>query len=329
MQKNLEMLLSLIKNDYSISEISNILNVPYNKIYEYLYKLKDEGYEILRKYYSNGNMRFIVSNQLYEDYTPVILTEENENKIEMLVYSDLHLGSIFEKSKYLKMVYDYSKQKNIHIHLNAGDLVEGVIVESNIKIPFNEQIKHALKVYPHSDDILVFLLLGNHDYSLLEGHGINISEIIKNKRGDVIPIGFKEGKIKIKNDVIVMLHPVMNTDLGKRGIYNHNLIIRGHGHEAQEVIDSSNLYIYTPALCDLNLKNSTHPGFTHLTLKMRYGFIENVKINELIIIGNKISVVNGIEVFVGHGKKIRESNIILNEEENPKILKRRKNEKYL
>lgn len=322
MQKNLAILLELIKKDYSISEISNIMNVSYNKIYEYLKLLKYEGYEILKKYYYNGNTKFVISNQIYEDYTPIILTEKDDNNIEMLVYSDLHFGATFEKSKYLNMVYDYSKKKNIHIHLNVGDLNEGTIIEGNIKIPWNKQISHSLKVYPHSDNILVFLLLGNHDYSLLESYGVNVSEVIKNKRGDIIPIGYKEGKIKVKNDVIIMQHPVLNTDLGKRGIYNHNLIIRGHGHEAKGIVDTSNIYIYTPSLSNLNLKNSKHPGFIHLTLRMRCGLIEYVNIKQLIIVNNAICEVDDFEIFAGRGKKMSEKNIIFNEEENPKIIKK-------
>ena len=95
-QEKLQIMLYLIKDNMSISQIASILKMSYQEISKYLYCLKGKGYEIIKQYYANGNITFHLSKQLFEDYTKRIITEPKTDKLSLLVYSDLHLGSNYE-----------------------------------------------------------------------------------------------------------------------------------------------------------------------------------------------------------------------------------------
>ena len=317
----LEAIINYISNGATISEISNDIQLSYQEIYKILAVIKSNGYEILKKYYSNGNIMYQLANCLFYDYSPRIITRPDEDTIEVMIYADLHFGSFSETPKLLDKIYDYSTSKGIHIHFNAGDFVEGVTNPLNIKIPWYKQIEHALRVYPHSDDILVFTLLGNHDYSLIENFGLDISEVIKNKRGDIIPVGFGSSKILIKNDYIILHHPLLSKDVSVINNYNNAIILRGHGHEMKTVIDNNNYIIYTPSLSNLNFNKSHFPGAIHMKLKMRFGLIEYVEYDELSFINNKLYTTGHMSIYTGRGKKFSENTDVKNEEEFSKVLK--------
>ena len=183
-------------------------------------------------------------------------------------------------------------------------------------------IPHALRVYPMTSDIINFLLLGNHDYSLLTKHNIDLMNLIKERREDIVPIGYGEGKVLIKSDCIILQHPLLVKAMPSN-VYNKAIIIRGHGHAARINHDSSNLIIHAPSLSNLNLYKSSFPGAVILKIKMKRGIIESVCLDELTFINNKLYTTNEISIHVGTKKSFKESNPIFNEEEYPKVLKKR------
>ena len=195
---NEEIILNLINEGKSVEEIGSILNISRNTLYHYLIKLKNKGYSFLSKYYINGNIDYQLIKTLNYDNEYNLITDKESNEIKLMVISDLHLGSLYEDRRLIESIYNYCINNDIHVILNIGDFVEGDVNSSNIKVLPNKQIEHALKYHPYSEEIFNFLILGNHDYSLLSKYGINILDVIKNKRWDIIPIGFGEGKINIK-----------------------------------------------------------------------------------------------------------------------------------
>ncbi len=316
-----ELLLNLIKENKTLDEIVETLKLPIKEIYKILNKIKSKGYLLSKKYYYDGEIKYGIKKIVEDDSENIILTSKSDNELVFMVISDLHLGSLYEMPKLLNIIYDYCTKENIHIILNAGDFIDGEVNLANTKIPPIKQIDHALRIHPISSDIINFLLLGNHDYSMLSNYGINIMNIIKERREDIVPIGFKEGLIKIKNDNIVMQHPLLGIKKNK-GNYSKTLIIRGHGHESKTNLDSSNLIIYTPSLSKLNFNNSKHPGAIILKLKTRQGIIEYVHIDNLSFINNKMEVINESNIYFGYNKSFKEKEPILNEEEYPKVLRK-------
>ncbi len=304
-------ILELIKQNKTLEEIIVYTNLPVKEIYKIIRKLIIEGHNIARRYFYDGEIEYSLSNQQSDNCT--IITSNDEKDLEFMIISDLHLGSIYEMPKLLDIIYDYCTKNNIHIILNSGDLVEGEVKESSILVPPQKQLDHALRVYPLSPSILNFLLLGNHDYSLLMNYGIDILDLIKERREDIIPIGYGEGQILIKNDHIVLQHPLIYREVN-HGIYDKTIIIRGHGHAPKISMDNSNLVIYAPSLSKLNLYKSNFPGAIDLKIKMKRGFIEYAFIEELSFINNCIYTTNEISLYVGHRKSFKEKNPILNEE---------------
>lgn len=313
-----EIILSLIQKNKTLEEIISFSGLSISEIKKVLNRLSNKGHSISRKYFYDGEIQYGIDN-INNDYP--IITSSISNELEFMVISDLHLGSIYENQRLLNTIYDYCAKNNIHIIINCGDLVEGDVNKLNIKIPPIKQLSHALRVYPISQDIINYLLLGNHDYSLLTKYQINLMDLIKERREDFIPIGYGEGKIFIKSDYIVIQHPLIEKSK-PLGIYNKAVIIKGHGHAAKINYDSSNLIIYCPSLSKLNLYKSSFPGAIDLKIKMKRGIIEQVYIEELSFINSKMFTTNEINIHVGKNKCFKESNLILNEEEYPKILRK-------
>ena len=66
------------------------------------------------------------------------------------------------------------------------------------------QIEYFIKKYPYDKSINNFMIFGNHDYHSLHFDGFDISKTIKNSRYDIIPIGFGQGNVNVKNDNIIL-----------------------------------------------------------------------------------------------------------------------------
>lgn len=299
-------ILGMINEGFSLSQISYLLNISYEEIFNSLTLLHFNGFNISKKYYANGDMVFslIKHSKFTNKNKNAIITEPNENDFEILVISDFHLGSLYERIDLInEFYYNYCKENNIHIVLNIGDILEGVINLSNVKIPWDEQVFHALDILPHVPDIITFLVLGNHDHSILMKYGQNIRDVLKNNFHDIVPLGYGKAEVKIKNDEIIMQHPLLIKEFKENNMYDHKLILRGHGHEAKVKMNGTNFILNVPSLSDLNFNKSSLPGAIKMHLKMLYGYIHQVKIDELIVINNKIHTVNEINLYTGNGKK--------------------------
>ncbi len=316
---NINLILELINKGLTIREISNITDFSYQEIYRCIVFLRQKGFIFAFKNYSNGDIKYEIVKGMYSDERNRIITEHSENELQLMLVSDLHFGSKYEDVRLLHIIYDYCIQNGIHYLLNLGDLIEGHT--PNMKIPVDKQIDHALRVHPFSNEILVFLLLGNHDYSLLTGFGIDVKKAIENTRGDILPLGYGEKILCIKNDQIIMQHNLLVPEFHK-SICDKTIILRGHRHASQVLKDSSNLIIYLPSLSKLNFNKSSFPGAVRLCLKFRAGMIEYAILEELVIINKKLYTVNESTIFVGLNKSFKEKDKIENEEDYTLVKKK-------
>ena len=314
--------LSLIDRKMSINEICTLLNISYQDMYGVLSSLRMHGINITEKYYINGETRYEIArhSSLKNQYKNTIITSKDDNEFDMMLISDLHYGSYYETNELLDEIYDFCVKNNIHVILNIGDFLEGVNNLPNIRIPWDEQIYYALEKHPFDKNILEFLVLGNHDHSILKTYGQDIRKVIKNIRGDIIPLNFGKADIKIKNDKIILQHPILVKDF-QNGSYKHTLIIRGHGHEPKVFLDGCNYVIYVPSLSNLNFVSCEFPGAIKMHIQMSCGNIINVELDELAFIHNKMYVTNKVSIFTGRGKDYSEKKIIENEEDC-KVLKK-------
>lgn len=312
--------LELINNDFTINEISEKLNISPKKLYYYLTLLKHQGYDWQKKYYFNGDMKYKLNYGLLDNTDVAIITPPDLEKFDFLIISDLHLASTMERIDLLDKAYNYCIKENIHTILVVGDLIDGFI--GNIPKKYetsSSQIDYAMRVYPFDKNILNFLVLGNHDYSALAYHGQNIKTVIENKRHDLIVTGFGEGKLHIKNDLIVMRHP-LKIIKEQHDVYTKTLIIKGHTHHSKIWTDLNNFIIYAPTLSDIN-NTGLLPSMIHMNLSFLKGYIKKVYLRNLTYLNNDFYLTHETEAYLTNGKPFKNKQAILYEEEI-KVLKK-------
>ena len=184
-------ILELVKQNYSANEISNVLGITNKQLFYRLNQIKNKGFNIDKKFYSNGEIEYFLKkdNQDNYNYKNSIIIPKKDNELKTIVISDLHLSSIYENLDVLNRIYNYCIKNDIHIIINAGDVNHCVRYSNNQK-KYNssnlKQIEHMLKVYPYDKNILNYILFGNHDYHMLTDDGIDIGNVLENKRHDLI-----------------------------------------------------------------------------------------------------------------------------------------------
>lgn len=276
-------LIKLIEEGKTINEITDELKMSNKQILRRLNDIKMDGINYFRNYQFTGDITFEL-NKTYNNGSKNItnIKMKKEDEFKAVIISDLHIGSELERLDLMYKVYDYCINNNVHIIINAGDLVEGMNNYSFVeKEVYLNQIEHLLKDHPYDKNILNFICLGNHDVDSLRKDGINLAKILLNNRFDLVPIGFGKGILKIKNDFIYVLHPTAGVDLT---VDTNNLILRGHSHKLKTIYENNQFTFYVPSLSDIKQVGSSNvPTFLELNIKFSNGLFKKGYISTLII----------------------------------------------
>ena len=294
-------IIELIKQNKTVNEISNETNLSNKQLYNIISIIGNSGYVFDRKYYYDGN---IIYNQRYKildsnnDGVKGIITNRDLENISFILISDLHFGSLFERVDLMNIVYDYATKNGINLIIVAGDLIDGSYGSAKLYNDTSKQIEHLLRDYPFDKNILSFAVLGDHDYSSLKDNGQDISKILNSYRHDIIPIGYQQGKIRIKKDDFSIRHKFAfkQNDTGVKNIdvLNEGILIKGHTHEKLTASRYGKLFIITlPPFCDL--KNDILPSFSVMTLHFNnMDKINKVILKHNIVLGGKIQNISEI-----------------------------------
>ena len=248
-----------------------------------LNEIKMDGINYLRNYQYNGDITFFLNKNLNSSFKNITnIKMKKEDSFKAVIISDLHIGSELERLDLLYKVYDYCINNNIHIIINAGDLIEGMnnynYVEKEVYL---KQINHLLDNHPYDKNILNFICLGNHDSDSLRKDGNNLAKILLNNRFDLVPIGFGKGALKIKDDYIYVVHPTSGIDIN---VDSPNLILRGHSHKLKTVYENNQFTFYVPSLSDIKQVGSTNvPTFLELNINFSNGLFKRGYMSTLII----------------------------------------------
>ena len=284
-------LLELINQERTINEISDILKLSHKQIYTRLKNLKIHGFEFNRKYYYDGNIKYQkIFNPKDNDNTISLITSNTEQEITIMLISDIHLGSTFERLDLLYKIYDYCIKKNIHIIINAGDLVDGITIGNDKKIhTYEDQINYLIKKYPFDKNIINFVCLGNHDFDSLQNSGQDIHNILNNFRHDLVSLGYGLGSINIKNEQIYVRHLIQGLKVEKAP--SGSLVLHGHSHKAT-ITTNQNCLVHIPTLSNLRIEeNLSSPGAMVMTLAFDRGYYKTIYLEQLIV-DNNIYTVN-------------------------------------
>lgn len=135
-----------------------------------------------------------------------------KNVIKFGIVSDTHLCSRQEKLNELHTFYAICKKIGVEDVLHIGDLVDG-----NGRIyrgQLNEihtygvirQANYVIKNYPQEKGIKTFFITGNHCLSFYNENGVDIGNLIVEKRDDMIYLGQYQADIKLGRAKVRLLH---------------------------------------------------------------------------------------------------------------------------
>lgn len=275
------LLLKLISENKTCNEICKIMKITNKQLCNKMIKLKGEGYLFNTKLYSDGKIVYIKTDTFEKlkkmnKNSSTIITDNKEKSIKILVISDLHLGNAYERIDMLDEAFNYCCKAGIHIIFCCGDLIDGTYsrVEKNIT-DSKDQIDYFIKNYPFDKSIITFAVGGDHDISCFYKDGLNIMEVMKRYRQDIIIGGYNNTKVFIKNDSILLNHYIN----GGTFYYGSPVRLFGHFHNYKTCIGSNNsLQVNVPTLSDLT---DTFPSALEMELNFEKGYINFVDLKHI------------------------------------------------
>lgn len=191
----------LINKKKSLEEICTLLEL---KDYEVIGIV-----ELLKE---NGELYDYVNGQLIKLKKPVKSDEvysipNTLEHLRLLLLSDTHLGSKYDRVDILRYLYAKAEDTNTNYVLHSGDLTEGLSGRPQQLYEIREasytgQRDYAIEKYPESN-IPTYLISGNHDLWWIKQCGADIVRDICNHRDNMHYLGsdcedMRIGKLKIR-----------------------------------------------------------------------------------------------------------------------------------
>ena len=188
------------KNKPYVQNIAKDLEIEEYQVYGLVEMLKQKGY--LFEVVNNQVIKIkpIKNNDIYQ-------IPNNLDHIKLLLLSDTHLCSKYDRVDILRYLYEKAEDKNVNYILHSGDLTEGVSGRPQQLYELKEssytgQRDYVIDKYPKSN-IPTYLIAGNHDLWWVKQCGADICKDISNYRDDIIYLGsdcedLRIGKLKIR-----------------------------------------------------------------------------------------------------------------------------------
>lgn len=187
------------KNPY-VKQIAEDLKIEEYQVYGLIEILKQQGYQLE---VANGKIiktKIIKENDIYQ-------ISNNLAHLKLLLISDTHLASKYDRVDILRYLYAKAEDNNINYILHSGDLTEGLSGRPQQLFELKEtsytgQRDYVIDKYPKSD-IPTYLIAGNHDLWWIKQCGADICQDIANHREDINYLGsdcedLKIGKLRIR-----------------------------------------------------------------------------------------------------------------------------------
>ena len=183
-----------------ISNIMKDFGLKEHEIFGLIEILKQRGY---RYEVIDGRITKTTPEKANDVYT---IPNDLEH-LKLLMISDTHLASKYDRLDILRYLYDQADKKGVDYVLHSGDLTEG---RSNRdeqiyqlrEASYTGQRDYVVEKYPKSD-IPTLLIAGNHDFWWIKRCGADICKDIASRRDDIQYLGsdcedLKIGKLKIR-----------------------------------------------------------------------------------------------------------------------------------
>ena len=267
-------ILNLLKKCATLDELQG--NLSDQELIKAINKLKAKGYNITDIYKDKHTLG--LTNKSNHN----ININNNKDKITFFAIADTHLLSSFGDINAIDKVYDYAKKYGINYFIHLGDFIDGNYEE--------KEFAELLKNYPKDKEITTLLLPGNHDYIPLNKDYINIFDIIKSNRIDIIPVD-NDNKININNSIVELSHQDLKSFKDEIVSTNTSLILKGHQHiyKTTPFVNcekKTGVLVNVPALSNMIMQDKLEylqKGFLKITLQfggkgLKNIFIENYSV---------------------------------------------------
>lgn len=191
----------LINKGYSLERISKELELKEYEVIGLVELLKDSG-ELVD--YVNGE---IVKLKKPKKNNDVYEIKHNLEHLKLLLISDTHLCSKYDRIDILRYLYDKAEDQGVKHILHSGDFTDGRsnrpehIYELK-EHSFEGQVEYCIEKYPKYSG-KTYAIQGNHDNWWYKSNGSEILRPISKAREDIIYLGpdvadLKIGKLKVR-----------------------------------------------------------------------------------------------------------------------------------
>lgn len=194
-----------MKRQPYVSKVAEDLDLQEHEVYGLVELLKRKGYlfDIL-----DGKIikvKPLKENEVYK-------IPNNLNHLKLLLISDTHLGSKYDRLDILKYLYIKAEKAGVNYVLHSGDLTEGFSGRPQqiyeLKEPsYTGQRDYVIKNYPKSS-IPTYIIAGNHDLWWIKRCGADIVKDICDNREDLHYLGSDCEDLEIGKLRIRMFHGV-------------------------------------------------------------------------------------------------------------------------
>ena len=269
-------ILELIKQNKNMKEIAREINLTEKQLYVRIKQIINYGYQLESTYNYNSDIYYNISTgEKLENKSFSISMPRKEKKFKCLVISDLHIGNVASDLDLLKILYEYASKNGINYILNCGDLIEGDYTTDKKSISdLENQLEFLIKKYPYDKNINNVVILGNHDHHSLKYNSLDMTTLLKNYRYDIIPIGYGQGSVNLRNDSLVMFHR-LNEGTSPISLNGEKIVLSGHGHMMKTKVRDQ-LWLCIPSLSYVSVDKTkdTLPGFVELSIDFDKGKFE-------------------------------------------------------
>lgn len=194
----------MAKKRKSFQEICEKLELNDYEVAGLIVLMAQEGYNID---FVNDEVVVRKTPPKHED---VYQLPNNLEHLKLLLISDTHLGSKYDRMDILKYLYDKAEDKGIKHILHSGDFTDG---RSNrpeqvyeLKEPSYEgQVQYCADKYPTFSG-KTYVIQGNHDDWWYKSAGSEIVKTIAKQRDDIVYLGADIADMRIGNLKIRLFH---------------------------------------------------------------------------------------------------------------------------
>lgn len=183
-----------------VQNIARDLNIEEYQVYGLLEMLKRQGYMFDIQDGKVVKVKPVKENEVYH-------IPSNLEHLKLLMISDTHLGSKYDRLDILRYLYAKAEDAGVNYVLHSGDLTEGFSGRPEQIYELKEhsytgQRDYVVKNYPESN-IPTYIIAGNHDFWWFKKCGADIVKDICEHRDDLHYLGsdcedLEIGKLRIR-----------------------------------------------------------------------------------------------------------------------------------